>query len=459
MDHHLRRRTTSHELTAMGNLKAWSMSPVRRRWMIIGVTISFFSFFVWSSLAYNAKRGSERWRSTLWADASGYYIYLPAFFHYGFQGSTVPDTLAEYAGHGFSLDSRGDRILTKYTYGTAVLQAPFYLFVEVVNGFGATSPWSQAHHRAVEVAGIFYWTTGLLLLGLALHRRWGGSWLSVGLVVICAAFGTNTFYYAFRAPGYSHVYSFFLVALALFIIWGARDQRSNSLRLWSFAFACGLISMVRVFDVLMVVALCILLVMEHPALLRSWRTYVVIPVVMTVCAVPQMIYWSIVHGRALYYSYGEEGFANAAHPRIMEVLMAPKNGLMTHAPVLFLAPFGLIAMLIHRRKFAVWLLVFISLCLYGLASWHSWEFGCGYGLRPFVQYVPLACVPLMILFNQLERRAPRALDMLFPIVVICCFINYRAMLQYDICYNADAWDWSPFYKNLVEAFFGSSMFR
>ncbi|MBK8497230.1 MAG: hypothetical protein IPL52_00065 [Flavobacteriales bacterium] len=226
----------------------------------------FFLFFAGSSIDYHGRVPLDDWKSDLKADAAGYYIYLPGLFHHGLRAATVSDSLVVLGGYGFQADREHDRIATKYTCGTALLQLPFFLLAESIEGFGATDGWTRTHHQAIEVAGIFYWTSGLLLIALAL-RRWRPTTNGVALLVLaCIAFGTNTFYFAFRSPGYSHIYSFFLVALALHCIYADRGFPMRRSSHWGFAFASALIVLIRPIDALAVLALVVLM-------FRSGRTW------------------------------------------------------------------------------------------------------------------------------------------------------------------------------------------
>lgn len=112
------------------------------------------------SMEYHARNDAEEWKTELRADAGGYYIYLPAFLHHRMHtGWIAPDHL-----HTIGLeqleDTTRDLIITKYTYGTALLQLPFYLAAEAIEGFGTTDGFTRTHHRAIDVAGIFYWWPG-----------------------------------------------------------------------------------------------------------------------------------------------------------------------------------------------------------------------------------------------------------------------------------------------------------
>ncbi|HRO97823.1 MAG TPA: hypothetical protein PLN54_00145 [Flavobacteriales bacterium] len=430
-----------------------------RQWLFSAEAVWFpfllvFLFFAQASIEFNDRIGLDDWRSDLRADAGGYYIYLPGTFHHGMRASAVSDSTVWKGGNGFQVDREKDRIITKYTYGTALLQLPFYLFAEAVEGFGATDGWSRSHHRAIEVAGIFYWSAGLLLFLLAM-RRWWPCTPGVALVTLAAvAFGTNSFYYAFRNPGYSHVYSFFLVALALYALYVDRGGSMRNRSLWLFQASCALILVVRPIDGLAVAALYALLSIERPEVFLAWRTHLVQVVIALVFALPQLIYWKYVHGAWLVYSYGEERFTNLATPLFDLVLLSPLNGLLPHAPAFFLLGPALIFLFTQRWRVALVFLIMFTLLIYSFAAWHAWHFGCGYGMRPAIEYTPFLGMTIWTLLDGLRRRSPALYHGLVPLLVIICFVNYRAMLQYGGCYVGEQWEWTPYARNILEAFFG-----
>ncbi|MEO8590301.1 MAG: hypothetical protein ABI432_13085 [Flavobacteriales bacterium] len=418
----------------------------------------FFLFFAWSSIGFNGKVPLDDWKTDLKADAAGYYIYLPGLFHHGMHAATVSDSLVALGGYGFEVDRERDRIVTKYTYGTALLELPFFLVAEAIEGFGATDGWTRTHHQAIEVSGIFYWTAGLLLIALAL-RRWWPSTIGIALLVLVGiAFGTNTFYYAFRSAGYSHIYSFFLVAVGLYAIYADRGGPMRRWLRWVFVIANALIVLIRPIDAMAVLALMLLLLIERPALFRSLRLYAEQFVAAALVVLPQLFYWKFVHGSWVVYSYGDEGFSAWASPHWKEVLLAPMNGLNPHAPLFALLVPGLVVMARHDKR-TTWVVGGVVLvALYSIASWWQWYFGCSYGMRPMVQYTPFLAMGLWALFSWARARVPMWLHGAVPLLVLLCFVNYRAMLQYGCCYDGEAWDWIPYGRNILEAFFGKVAF-
>lgn len=439
----------------MRALLARSIAFLKGRTGVVVSAMAFFSFFTWSAISFDAERPDAWGRQVLKADAAGYYIYLPGVFRGQFKAAPDMDSIAQWSGNAFRADSLTHRrIQTKYAYGTALLNLPFFAAAEINAGPRPQDAWSLQHERAIILAGIFYWTLGLVLLGIGLARRWHACHGVILLTLACVAFGTNTFYYAFRQPGYSHNPSFMLCSLALFAMWRDHGKQLRSSSLWLFALACALLFWVRQFDAILIAGLCALLLYERPLLFRSVRFYARMTLALLVFALPQMAYWWYAFGSPFVYSYGHESFSNLFHPRIVNVLFAPDNGLITHAPVLALLPFGLFALFQGSRTMALCIGLTVCAALFGFASWWAWEFGCGYGMRPFVQYTPLTAVALLALWQWLARKAPPVLHGTVPLVLLVCFINYRVMLEFPGCYFGGTWNWHDYAETMIEAFFG-----
>lgn len=427
------------------------------RWNIWTVGVAFCALAGWgisTSWEYNSQYPRSDWQSDLRADAAGYYIYLPGAFHWGFQAEHVPDSLVEIAGHGFSLDRGSNRIITKYFYGSAVLQIPFYLVAEAMTGWGTTDHFGPFHHRAIEAAGIFYWVLGLLLLGLALQRVFSSRPWVAFVVLLAISYGTNVFYYAMRSPGYSHIYSFFLVCLAIWAMITGPAAEKNGWRLWLFHWACAMIIGSRPVDIIAVVALYTWLFFVRRDALMNVRYWMVATIMMGVVMVPQCLYWHYVHGSWLYYSYGDESFTNWARPDIIRELFSPMCGLVSHAPAVLLLPLGLWTLWRTRRSLAVLVFAVLGICVYTCAAWYAWNFGCSYGLRPMVQYMPFLAVALWSFFSHAGLRAYAWRCSVLPLLVLLSYVNYRMMLQYSGCYTWGEWNWSEYVIDITDAFFG-----
>lgn len=86
-----------------------------------------FGLFLFLALNRHSHSKPFTYHSELWADKSGYNVYLPALFIYDFNSDNVPEDIINKTGHGFFLDTVNHVIATKYPYGVALMQAPFWL--------------------------------------------------------------------------------------------------------------------------------------------------------------------------------------------------------------------------------------------------------------------------------------------------------------------------------------------
>lgn len=452
--------STHYDHTGFSNLM--KLEPMARsaldrsstKFGVILIASVFFLFFSWASIDYHNTGRYLDGKHDLHSDAAGYYIYLPGVFHYGMRGSSVdPDVLVS-SGSGFEVDNVSDRILTRYTYGTALLELPFYLVAEIIEGYGVADQMSKTHHAAIEVSGVFYFTLGLLLIAFGLIRLGASFNFVTVLTLLCIAFGTNTFFYAYVEPGYSHVYSFFLVALSLYLVLNANGKGLRTVELALLAASNALVMVIRPTDLIAVFALYALLFIRSPDLIRSKRLWFAQVLAGLLFAFPQLLYWRFVHGDWLVYSYGDEGFTNWASPKILEVLASPKNGLFPHAPAFVLLPFALIVMIKLHGRMGWAVLSMFALVLYSCASWHSWYFGCSYGMRPLVQYTPFLAVCLWVMFDQIRKKRPAIWFGMVPLIVLLCFMNYRFMMYKEVCYPGSEWNWKYYGRELTETFFG-----
>jgi hypothetical protein len=393
------------------------------------------------------------WQSDLRADAAGYYVYLPGLVHHGMHATGWPDSTEWCTGHGFRLDAARDRVETKYTYGTALLMAPFYFAAEILTGGESRDGLTDAHRRAIECAAAFYWSLALLLLASALLRRWPSrAWLAIATVLLIS-FGSNTVYYVVRQPGYSHAYSFFAMCAAL---WALLSGLRPGWRVALFQAACALIILIRPVDAIAVTGLHALAWHEARPVLAKPRYWILLAGTMALFALPQLAYWHHVHGEWFHYSYGEEGFTQWSAPAIGRLLLAPGNGWVPNAPVLLAMPFALAVLLRSERTMALAIAGVMAVAVYATAAWHQWHYGCGFGARPLVQYMPMLALPLYALLRRGAENGWRALWWL-PIVALLAFVNHRAMLQYGICYPGDAFtDWGPYWANVRAAFLGGT---
>ncbi|MBN8692020.1 MAG: hypothetical protein J0L69_02435 [Bacteroidetes bacterium] len=349
--------------------------------------------------------------------------------------------------YGFTL-GENKKVITKFTYGVALLQSPFYVIgLGICKMFSIPNTgYSPVNHLIVDIAGIFYACLGLLLLvKLLMHFYPINVSIICGLIVFT---GTNTFYYASIQPGMSHAYSFFLITASLYAIYmySIMNQVKYYLAL-SFCFLLiVLIRPINIIYILPIIAFNVSGLRElknRIKLLFTVNNIVATSLIATIIFTPQLLYWKFAYGKFIADSYKEETFSFLTDPKITEFLFSPHNGLLTYSP-LYLILLSITLLLFTRKKlmYASILLVVINIT-YLSASWHVFFFGCGFGARNFVELSCLLSFPLAEFF--LTNKSRLAKPFLIGLIIVSVFCNLKLMYAWDTCFwGKDDWDWREY---------------
>lgn len=394
----------------------------------------------------------EKIKGVIWSDQEGYYIYLPSLFITGFDNARCT------SGCNVVETPDGPLVFTKYTYGVSLLQSPFFFVAHAlapIFGFernGRSLPYIWGN----MLAAIFYMLAGLAFLGKLLKElkfKTKVTWI-VGVLLLA---GSNLFYYTFREAGMSHVFSFFLLsALAYGSYRMSLDNRSG----WSIVsgMCLALIVLIRPTN-----AIAILIPVlwgigfrEIPkrmvSLLTNYRFVFAGLISMVVLFTPQLLYWKMVTGKYLFYSYRDEGFIYWSQPKMLQVLFSAQNGWLVYSPLMV---FGLIGIgMMIKQKTKGWQMSAITLLLatYIFGSWWAWWFGGAYGHRCFVDFLPLLAVP-MAYFTQVVLKYRKTLVVFSAICIIFIFVNIRMSDIYMGMWDGPDWTWGNYFEKLKMVFY------
>ena len=203
-------KTFKNESYDANNSKFLKTSKV---WMIL-LFLSVFSYFSYISI-YNNNKVQGTWLSEFNSDKIGYYIYLPAAFINGFYKEDFPKNLAADSNWGFSYYE--NKLFTKYSSGVAILILPFFLILHLILllfGYNA-SGFSPPYHILVNITAAFYLALGII----AIYRfmRFYLKKNSSLFTILVLLFSTNLYYYASFETLMSHVYSFSLFSIFLYL--------------------------------------------------------------------------------------------------------------------------------------------------------------------------------------------------------------------------------------------------
>lgn len=411
-------------------------------WMLVAGIMIFISF------NRHSKTGIFFYRSQIFADRAGYYVYLPATIIYQFDPQLFPEGVDKKTGDGFHLNTENNTVQTKYTYGVALFQLPFFLTAHALAGplgFKANG-FSLIYHWAVDLSAIFYFLAGLLFLYQLLRQLFLKK--TVILTLFFLIMSTNLFYYAFIETGMSHVYSFFLFSVVLYLMYNWKIFNNKPILLGVLlGFLFLMILIIRPSNLVFIIAVLFInkdylkrfRLMLNPYFISS---FVIIAVLFFL---PQLIYWKYATGSFISYSYGSESFSNWNTPKILEVLFAPKNGHMLYNPVLLII-FAGIALMIKKHMTNAYLMLTVSIMVvYITASWWLYSFGCGYGNRNMVEYYSLLSIPLASLIEEHKNKFYSYL--LFGALIIFSLYNLKMIYSYGGCWFGEGnWDWNEYFR-------------
>ncbi|HEV8346419.1 MAG TPA: hypothetical protein VGQ16_07590 [Vicinamibacterales bacterium] len=400
-------------------------------------------------IAYVAVYSDAEGDAPIHSDGYSYYVYLPATLIYK---DVSLDALARewYGGTypGFTGIRRWPstgRWMNLHPIGVAILMTPFFLAADLLSGWSnlPRDGFSLYYQHAAALAGIVYLLAGLALLFRMLSRHF-----SPGVVLAtltCITFGTNLFHYGVFDGVFSHVFSFFLVAVWLFLVerWWERPSVGDSVRL---GIAAALIVLTRHTDAIVLLVLPLYGVTRVSdlrarigELWRRRRPLLVATMVGATGLVPQLALYRWTTGTWFPNPYGtfDVGF-NWGSPRIVSVLFSTQKGLFFWSPLLLLTLIGAVVAEGWTRRLVLATSVVFALETYLVACWWDWQLGASYGHRAFTDGLALAAPFLATTFEWAAAR-PLARRLVSGIAVAAVLLSIVQMIQYwnGIMPNAD----------------------
>ncbi len=385
---------------------------------------------------YGIKVAKWRTNDIINHDVISYWAYLPAaFIYHDLSFEFASDLPEDFEGRIWTHSAENGNQVQKMTLGNSLLWTPFFL---VAHGYAHVSEYKADGYTlpysiAIFIAGLFYLAIGLIFLKKILKIYFND--LTIALVLILLVFGTNLLHYAVIEPGMSHVYSFCLFSMYLFVTirWSTNRSWSNSLKL---GLLTGLIILVRPSNI--VVVLIPLLwgvtgIKSFKAKLRiSFKNrYRIISAALIALLVfgLQIIYWKSVTGSLFYYSYRDEGFF-FLHPHIIDGLFSYRNGWLIYTPVMIFALLGLWYLKKQIPVSFVPLIVFLIINIYLVFSWWCWWYGGSFGARTMIESYAFLSLPLAAFIKTISEKRRIIRGVWFIIFGTLVWVNLFQMRQY-----------------------------
>ncbi len=422
------------------------------------IQLLLFCCLVFSISVFVSIQRNHRWDfyNTLGWDSLGYYIYLPA--------TLVNDSLFE------KLDTKSQpydpdswiykdypgthKVFTKYTYGVALTEAPFFIISRLSyfwwHGTRPSNIYSASDMIAIIISDSFYLAAGLFLLGLTLLRHF--NMRVVLLTELIIWLGTNLFMYSSVMVGFSHVPSFFLIA-ALIYLTPALYEKQKHWQFFLIAFILALIILIRPTNIVIALYVFFYDVYTFPQIKDRlgwmWQNLLRLfwfPVWGFLVWIPQFMYWHYLSGHWLIYSYDQEGFPYWYRPKMLQVLFHPLNGFFLYAPLMLLSMAGLYQIWRRRTFSAPAILLVFLLTDYICGSWWYWNFGAAYGFRPYIDYMAMLAIPMAYFIAVAASWTLRTRVVSMGIVVFLIFLSLRLQAIYDPPWQGQWWGWVKVYR-------------
>ena len=391
------------------------------------------------------------------SDKAGYYMYLPAVLHMGFEAKNYPKDFDHAHGDGFHLEN--GKVITKFTCGIALLQAPFYIAGALVAKTFSLDvlPYSNYYMFFINIGAVFY-----LVLGLYFLRKWLNYYvddISSFWTILVLFFGTNLYYYTIDESLMSHMYSFSLFSILLYALKTFFETKKFNYFLL-FIIPLSFAILIRPTNILFA-PFALMIDVNRLDVLKSKLILLLRPKYLISAAFiffliisPQMFYWKFAFDKYLVWSYVGESFSYWDDPQFAIVWFSPQSGLFTYTPIVLLSlAFGVV-MFIKKEPNA--LLVFCSFFIvsYLCAAWSNPYFGgCNFGKRPMVEYLPLLMFPIAYLFEYSKSYSIKLRYILLAATLLLAYYNYALFTIFDTCFFGDTWDWKTFGLLLYKIFF------
>lgn len=409
-------------------------------------------------LALSGVFENEAMYGKIHGDAQGYYGYLIATFLEGsFDWEQVIHSYSDvyFNGNGADFTVTGDfGRVNKYYVGTAILIAPFFLlscFATYLLGFPVDG-YSAPFQIGVVIAALFYMGMGIYFLIRFMKDRGLAQWLAIFASFLCV-FATPLFHYTISEPAMSHVYSFGLFSLFLFLLgtWLKEPGRKGTLQ--SAALVFGLIVLVRPANGIIIlsvpfVAGGVLPLIDRLKAEQGIIKKLILSLIMVIATLSlQSIMYLLQVGKPVIWSYQGEGF-NFLDPEAVNFLFSYKKGLLVYTPFALLGLSGMCWMAVRKPQNGGWLLGFIGVAVYVLSSWWNWYYGGSFGMRAMVEFMPFFAFGAGYLLQNMSkplRLATAMASILFVVVNLIQSYQYQKFILHWDGMNKERF-WTVFLK-------------
>jgi len=383
--------------------------------IVIGVAFILSNLII----ANNTRKDGKRY--VFWSDAGYYYSYLPQFFIH----------------KNLFTQNEKKQPITKYTNGVALLQIPFFLIALLVDSFNNPKPDGLNHifEFCITLSTLTYCFFGLLLMYFVLRRYVPP--LSAIISLILIYFATNIEYYCVGESGFSHAYSFFTMSLFIYSVYKFFDNNMFKYSLLM-GLSYGLSVLIRPTNFLIIFLIFFINLNNNKEIIirtksffkENFKQTIIFLIFFILGLLPQLIYWYYSTGSFIYYSYQGETFTRLHDPKIFKILFGSASGLFVYSAILLsIFPGAVLLWKMGKKLFVKGIFLIFLLITYLNGSWWTPTFDCSFGHRAFIEFYPLALIPMAIFINWTNKTKLRFV-LFSTLFCLLIFINVRFTYLY-----------------------------
>ncbi len=382
---------------------------------------------------------NQHYKQRITGDSEGYYAWLPTtIIYHEITFDRWADSLKSVTGSSYLphyLHKEGTVLINKYTFGTALLMAPFFIcghLTAILSGFPSNG-FSMPYTYAIALCGLFYGLLGLWFI-YKIARSYDASPLLSWLISLILLFATNLYQYVVIQPAMSHVYSFTTIAAVVWLI--RKDIRTpDEKHIWLIALLTGLIVSIRPFNIVFLLAFPFLFgsfeklgeivkrLLKPSAFWKAGLAGAFFPVVM-------MIVWELQTGYKIFYGYKGEGFLWDS-PAIISFLFSFRKGWFIYTPIALTLFLGLFSMAKRHEYYnLISFSAFLILIIYMMSSWWSWWYGDGFGMRAMIDFYPVLIIPVILWLEKLQNE--KEIGVLMTITIMLLSLNLLQIWQMHV---------------------------
>lgn len=382
-----------------------------------------------------SKNNGQGWKQIHRSDVKGYYGYLLATF--------IRHDLGEESYVVEYIQETPNGTLNKYFAGTSLMMLPWFcaghILAEIVGETQNGLSWPyliMVNIGALIYAflALLYFRKLLILLGLKDN--------TIGFIVLGLLFSTLLLQYSCIQPGWTHIYSFFCATLLYYCAWRFSESL-GSRYLCSGAVLFALILLIRPVNGTLLLGIPVLLGSKTGLFvsnLISHKHKLLISLVLAAAiGLIQPLLWYAQTGNLIEWSYRGEGF-HWGKPEVLNVLFSFRRGLFIYTPVLFLFLLAIPKLLHTDRTRAIWALIYFAVNTYIISAWWIWDYGGGFGQRPYIEHYPILFITIALAISKLK---PLLRKLAFTFIALCCIFTSLQWVQFQreiIQHEYMSWD-------------------